>query len=261
MAPHVLIPDEYLIAEFFQGEADAIEELETQISGLQTEQAEAVEMAQEVAAYEPDEDKTVTAAAIKKVLKALIDDLKDSEGASAKRELDKLKAQDVAIKKIEKQIKVCKSSLKDKNIELEIKLQLKRLGGDGFKIESQQLIQQIEIQLPLLNPDNRTDKTRIRALNHDKAVLEERIANTDKVLAAIGGPLTDNETKHLILKKLYDIVNIELERYLNAEIRRLIAGIENLWNKYASSSQKMDEMRDKTLDKLNQLLTGLGYLK
>ena len=258
---HVLIPDEYLIAEFFQGEADAIEELETQISGLQTEQAEAVEMAQEVAAYEPDEDKTVTAAAIKKVLKALIDDLKDSEGASAKRELDKLKAQDVAIKKIEKQIKVCKSSLKDKNIELEIKLQLKRLGGDGFKIESQQLIQQIEIQLPLLNPDNRTDKTRIRALNHDKAVLEGRIANTDKVLAAIGDPLTDNETKHLILKKLYDIVNIELERYLNAEIRRLIAGIENLWNKYASSSQKMDEMRDKTLDKLNQLLTGLGYLK
>ena len=123
---HTLIPDEYLIAEFFQSDADAIEKLEARISELQTELAEAVETAQEVAAYEPEEDKTVTASAIKKVLKALIDDLKDSTGESAKRELDMLKAQDTTIKKIEKQIKDSKASLKDKTRELEDKLQLKR---------------------------------------------------------------------------------------------------------------------------------------
>ena len=85
---HTLIPDDYLIAAFFQSEADAIEELETRINELQTELAEAVETAQEVAAYEPDEEEKVTATVIKKALKALIDDLKDSAGASARRECD-----------------------------------------------------------------------------------------------------------------------------------------------------------------------------
>ena len=258
---HTLIPDEYLIAAFFQSEADAIEALETRISELQTELTEAVETAQEVAAYDPDEDKTVTASAIKKFLKALIDDLKNSTGTSAKRELDILKTQDATIKEIEKKIKADKSLLKDKTKELEDKLQLKRLGDEGFKNENQELILQVEIQLLLLDPSKKTDKTKINALNRDKAVLEERIANADAVLEAIGGQLTDDEAKHLILKKLYDIASTELERYLNAEMRHLISGIENLWNKYSSSSQKMEEARDKTFNRLNLFLTGLGYLK
>ncbi len=37
---HTLIPDDYLIAEFFQTEAAAIEELEGQIGQLQSELAE-----------------------------------------------------------------------------------------------------------------------------------------------------------------------------------------------------------------------------
>ena len=102
---HTLIPDEYLKAAFFQGEAAAIEELETRINELQTELAEAVETAQEVAAYEPDEEEKVTATVIKKALKALIDDLKDSAGASAQRERDDLKAQDTAIRNIENHIR------------------------------------------------------------------------------------------------------------------------------------------------------------
>ena len=76
---HSLIPDDYLIAEFFQAEADAIEALEAQISEAQSELAEAVETAQEVAGYEPEEDEKVTAAVIKKALKELIDDLKGSD--------------------------------------------------------------------------------------------------------------------------------------------------------------------------------------
>ena len=39
---------------------------------------------QHIAAYEPDEGERVTAAVIKKALKALIDDLKDSPGRSAR---------------------------------------------------------------------------------------------------------------------------------------------------------------------------------
>jgi type I restriction enzyme M protein len=80
---HALIPDSYLITEFFQKEAAAIEALESKIAEAQSELAEAVEGAQEVAAYEPEEDEAVTATVIKKALKELIDDLKDSKGELA----------------------------------------------------------------------------------------------------------------------------------------------------------------------------------
>ncbi|MEI7673996.1 MAG: N-6 DNA methylase, partial [Deltaproteobacteria bacterium] len=107
---HSLIPDDYLIAEFFQTEADEIEALEAQIGEAQSELAEAIETAQEVAAYEPEEDENLTAAVIKKTLKELIDDLgTPSLGApstsSALKELAKLKVQEAAITATEKRIK------------------------------------------------------------------------------------------------------------------------------------------------------------
>ncbi len=256
---HTLIPDEYLIAAFFQSEADAIEELETRICELQTELAEAVETAQEVAAYETEEDKTVTASAIKTALKDLISDLKGSTGESAKRELDFLIAQDVTIKKIENQIRDSKSSLKCKNSELEDKLRLKRLGGDGFRKESQELIQQMETRLTLLDPSKKNDTTQINALNRDWAVIKQSLINTDAVMETIGGQLTDVEAKHLILKKLYDIVNTELERYLNAEMRHLISGVENQWSKYALSSIELEHERKVTIKTLEEFMSRMGY--
>ncbi|NOZ69354.1 MAG: type I restriction-modification system subunit M, partial [Deferribacteres bacterium] len=192
---HTLIPDDYLIAKFFQTEADEIEALEAKISELESEMAEAVERAQEVAAFEPEEDEKVTTAVIKKALKALIDDLKESSGESARSELEALKAQDEAIRQIEKRIKEAKAALKEKTGELELKIQLKRLGGDGFKAESIELIQQVEVQLAELDENIRESKRKITALNKDKAVLEARIAKTDDLLAEIGGQLTDEEAK------------------------------------------------------------------
>jgi len=61
-----LIPDEYLIAEFFSSEADEIEMLEAGIGEAQSELAEAVEMAREVAAHEAEEDENVIAAGLPK---------------------------------------------------------------------------------------------------------------------------------------------------------------------------------------------------
>ena len=141
---HTLIPDEYLIAEYFRAEADAIEVLEATIAEAQGELTEAVETAQEVSSYEPEEDKKVTAAVIKKALKALIDDLKGNTGASARKELNILTDQDKIIKAIEKRIKNAKATLKDKAAELEFKLELKRIGADDFRAETQVLIAQAD---------------------------------------------------------------------------------------------------------------------
>jgi len=256
---HSLIPDDYLIAEFFQSEADEIETLEGQISEAQSELADAVETAQEVAAYEADEGEKVSAAVLKKALKALIDDLKGSTGDSARTELANLQVQDRAIKTIEKRIKDSKATLKTKTDELELKLQLKRLGGDDFKAESQKLIRQVDAQLANLDPGNKSDKKKITALYKDKAVLEARLARTDGILAAIGDQLSEEESRRLILKKLYDIAHQELNRYLNSEKRGLVQVVENLWDKYAVSSSELESER-KTLKEMDGFLKGLGYL-
>lgn len=250
-----------MIAELFQADADAIEALDAKIGELQSELAEAVETAQEVVAFEPDEDQKVTATVIKNALKALIDDLKGSTGASAKRELAELKKQDAAIKKIEKQIKDTKAEMKDKTTEMELKLELKRLGGDVFKAENQELIKQVEAQLAKLDASKKADKKKIIALKKDKDALKARIARTNALLSEINGQLIDDQAKRLILKKLYDIASDELEQYLNAEKRLLIQGVENLWNKYAVSSREMEQQREETMGRLNGFLEGLGYLE
>ena len=257
---HALITDEYLIAAFFQTEAEEIETLESRIGEAQGELAEAVEAAQEVVAYEPAEDETVTAAVIKKALKDLIDDLKCNTGASADKERATFQAQEQAITDIEKRIKEIKAALKTKTDELTLKLQLKRLGGDEFKAESQELIRQVNAGLANLDSANKDDKKKIAALNKDKAALVARLAKTDGLLAAIGGQLTEEGARGLILKKLYDLATGELTRYLNAEKRGLVASVENLWDKYAISSRELEEQRTKTLKTLDGFLRGLGYL-
>lgn len=258
---HTLIPDPYLIVAFFQAEADAIETLEAKISETQSELAEAVEAAQEVAAYEPDEDETVTAAVIKKALKELIDDLKDSTGESAEKELKALQAQEQAIAALEKRIKESKAELKILTDQLEHKLHLKRVGGDEFKAENKRLLCQVNAQLAALDGGKKEEKKKITALQKDKAVLQARMAKTDALVASIGGQLTVAEAKTLILKKLYDLANQELNRYLNAEKRRLIQVIENLWDKYAISSRALESHRTGTLKTLDGFLNGLGYLE
>ena len=260
---HSLIPDDYLIAKYFQAEANASAALEATIAEAQGELAEAVETAQEVIGYEPNEDEKVTAAVIKKALKTLIDDLKGSAGASARTELHNFMDQDKAIKAIEKRIKDARATLKEKAAELELKLEFKRLGADDFKAETQSLVAQADARLTGLDPKKKGDKKTITALHKDKEALAARLSRADTVLETIGGQLTEieHEAKWLILKKLYDIANAELNRYLNSEKRALIAVMENLWDKYAISADKLESDRATTLATMGGFLTGLGYLQ
>ena len=288
---HTLIPDTYLIAAFFQAEADTIEGLEASISESQGELAEVVEAGQELAAYEPEEDESITAAVIKIALKLLIEDLRGSTGESAKKELKALIAQEKTFTLLEKRIKESKAELKTLTDELDLKLQLKRLGDADFKAENQLLLQQVNDRItdlfkangltddspgqrpgsngtPVLSPERATQtvasksgKKQLAALQKDAAALEARLAKTDALFAQIGGKLTDEEAKTLILKKLHDLATHELNRYLNAAKRHLIQSVETLWDKYAVSSRVLEEERTETLTTLDGFLTGLGYLK
>jgi type I restriction enzyme M protein len=259
---HSLIPDAYLMAEFFQPESDAIEALEATINEAQAELDEAVETAVEVVAYEPDDgdkDKKITATVIKQALKIAMDDLQDSTSPSAARERDALKAHDNTIKAVEKRIKHAKAKQKKKQQDLAEKLELKRVGGDAFKVESQRLIEQINARIKELDPTSKADQKTIKALEKDKTTLSDRIARTDALLTDIGGPLTEAQARELILKKINDLASKELERYLNAEKRALVAAVENLWAKYAVSSRALEAARSDTLHTLDTMLAGLGY--
>ena len=256
---HTLIPDEYLIAEYFQAEVDAIEALEATIAEAQGELAEAVETAQEVSGYEPDEDKKVTATVIKKALKALIDDLKGTAGTSAKKERKKLDDQDRALKVIERRIMGAKSTLKDKVAELEFKLALKRFGADEFKAETQELIAQADARLAGLDPKKKADMKTVAAFDKDKEALNARLVQVDAVLKVIGGQISEANARRLILKKIYDVALAELDRYLTTEKRVLVRAVEKLWEKYAVSVDSMNADRAVTLETLDAFLCGLGY--
>ena len=258
---HTLIPDDYLVAEYFQPEAHTIVMLEAIISEAQGELAEAVETAQEVSGYEPDEDKKVSATVIKKVLKTLINDLKGSAGASASKELKYLTDQDKIIKAIEKRIKDTKATLKEKAAELEFKLELKRLGSVDFKAEIKVLLARAEARLVELDPEKRDDKKIIVALGKDKARLNARITRTDAVFVAIGGQISEIDARRLIQKKIYGIARSELDRYLDAEKQVLVRAVENLWEKYAVAVDELEEQRAKTLATMSDIFTELGYLQ
>lgn len=258
---HTLIPDSYLIATYFQPEANALALLDAKLSDAQSELAEAVEAAQEAVAYEPDEDETVNATTIKKALKDALDDLANSQSPSAIKERVLLKSHDKAIATLEKTIKDTKATRKVKSDELAFKLELKRQGADEVKAESQEMLATVNAQLSTLSDTKKDEKKQITALRKDQATLKARMAQADQLLAAIGGVLTDEQAKTLILKKLHDLATAELHRYLNAEKRQLMAALENLWSKYAVSSKALEEERSQTLKTLDALMAGLGYLK
>lgn len=257
---HSLIPDKYLIKEFFQVDADDIEALEALISEAQSELAEAVETAQEVAAYEPAEDEAVSAASVKKALKELIKDLKGASGQSAAKELKTLQAQEEAIVTLENRIRDSKAKLKAKTDELEFKLQLKRLGAEEFKSESKEMLRQIDDQLARLNSKDLEEKKKISALNKDKESLQGRMAEVDELAKAVGGQLSEEEARQLILRKIYDIAESELNRYLNAEKRGVVQIVEKLWDKYAVSVRELEQQQEETLESLDGFLKKLGYL-
>jgi len=258
---HGLIPDAYLIAAFFQPEADAIEALEAKVAEDQGVLAEAVETAQEVSGYESAEDEKVNATVIKKVLKDLIDDLEGSAGVGAAKERKGLIDARDAVTGVETRIKANKEQLRELQFALDLKLTLKRIGAEDEQAESKELIRGIVGQIAELNAKDPDDKKRIGALNRDKAALQRRCARADALMAEIGGQLTEQEAKDLILKKLYDLVANEQTRYLNAARRRLTAVCESLWDKYAVSSRELETERAEILTELDGLLGGLGYLR
>ena len=93
-----------------------------------------------------------------------------------------------------------------------------------------------------------------------KSALKSKQAALKLQLKKIGEVITTEQAQNLILKKHFDIINNQLQRYLNAEKRTLISAYENLFDKYYTSAQSIEQSRNKTMNELNDFLTQLNYL-
>jgi type I restriction enzyme M protein len=248
-----LIPREYFIETYFQAEQNAINENEKNIADKEAALQEAVEAVE----YEPEEGEEVTASTIKDYLKKIADENPEAEEATALK----------TIKDIEKEIKDGKKELADKLLNLDRKINIKCYGIEDEKEELRNMLKgkqdemtKLQTGLPTEKKELTKRKTAIKKCTETIAKIQERMAGLEAFLASIGGIITDEEAKTLILQKHNNLVQQELLKYLNAEKRKLIAGIEKLWDKYAVSSQELENDRTDTLNELNGFLTELNYL-
>ena len=94
------------------------------------------------------------------------------------------------------------------------------------KAETYELIAQTTAAMAELDEAAKEYKKKFNAITKDNAALEKRLIRIDSSLIAIGGQITEEDAKRLILKTLHEIANKELLRYLNAKKRNLIAAVE-----------------------------------
>ena len=307
-----LIPDDYLIEAFFKAEQAEIENTEVQQADFESQLEEAVGEALNLVEFEQDEEE----GEVKQTPKLAKDQLKAEINywlleKKKPKEAKPFQQQETKIKNLEKEIKDCKALLKEKQAELELKIELKRYGADDVKADSQQLLDTTHTEIQKLNTDieelirdfkedlnDSSDYEQIKksvtalekelkkakekpevlqqvlkaknefknitkaynARLKDTAILQAKMDSLDALLKEIGGQITNEESKKLILKKHFDIINDQLQRYLNTERRALVAAFENLFDKYYTSAQAIENKRTETMAELNDFLTELNYL-
>ncbi len=149
-----LIPDEYLIKEFFKDEKYEIEKIEIEQADFESQLEEAVEEALNLVEFEPDEEEgevKQTPTLAKSELKLQIDYFltEKNKPEEAKPYLE----QDAKIKDLEKSIKDSKALLKDKQTELDLKIELKRYGSEEVKAESKGLLVAAKKEVEKLDSD------------------------------------------------------------------------------------------------------------
>ncbi|MBB6680047.1 N-6 DNA methylase [Aequorivita sp. 609] len=307
-----LIPDEYLIEEFFKTEKAEIEQIEIEQADFESQLEEAVEEALNLVEFEQDEEEgevKQTPTLAKSELKLQIDYFLTEKNKP--EEAKPYQEQDAKIKDLEKSIKNCKALHNEKQIELDLKIELKRYGSEDIKAESKGLLVAAKKEVEKLDSDieslindfkaelkNTADYDNIKksvtafekelkkskdrpetlqlvlevkkqfkeitktynARIKDIGILQAKLDSLDSLLKEIGGMITTEESQKLILKKHFDIINDQLQRYLNAEKRALVNAFENLFDKYYTSAQAIELKREKTMTELNDFLTQLNYL-
>ncbi len=265
-----LIPEPMVIDRFFAAERDALAALEQRIAEDEAAVVEAVEAAQAVLEYEPAEDETISATIIRALLKEEIGNGETEENRPLREAAEVLKTAETALKEHRAE----HHRLDD---ELRLKVDLKLYGPEDRIEETQALLTQAEAELaaaggPPPETPVRRGKGEPKPTAEEKALLKKRkdlaadvvtlqakIADTYELMRLMGGRITEDESRELILQKHHDLVAGQLQRYVQGEERTLFGIFENLFAKYATSAQALESEREATLGELDKVLAALSY--
>lgn len=283
-----LIPDQYLIQAYFMADQQVIADAETTLAETETQLAELLD-AVEMDSDEADEESTEAERSATEVKKYLKEQLKgiardQPEGRppeSRTSEGQTLLGQLTAIVLAEERIKEGKAQVKAMQKLLAKKLNWKRYGIDDDLAELTPLLADARRSLKTFDAEHRaragnvftdgaatyTDKKTQTAYVKDRQKQEVVIGRIEADLQALhdelvqmNGVITPDESRELILQKHNELVTTELNRYLLAGKRRLLATLENLWDKYAVSTADLERRRADTLAELNAFLVDLHYI-
>lgn len=263
-----LVPRQYFIDTYFTAEQRGIEAAEAAIAEAEAQLAELIEAVD----YEAEEGEEATAKAVKEYLKRSLEDLAPKEVAV---DLNTVVEEAAALSKVlkeiaaaEKAVKEGREKLKELQADLDKKIDYKMYGVADEKRELQSLLNHTRRRIAALaesgTPEGKKEaaahaKT-VKALKADSGKMEAALDGLDDFLKSIGGVITPEECKTLILQKHNGLVQDELQKYLAAEKRELVSGIEKLWDKYAVPAERLEERRTESLNRLTHFLTELNYL-
>jgi len=88
---------------------------------------------------------------------------------------------------------------------------------------------------------------------------EMKVVRYKTIYNAIGGEMTTNEARELILEKWQHLIMDRLQQFIDTEKRILIAEYEKLWDKYHLPANTIEQDRNEAMAELNQFLKQLGY--
>mgnify|MGYP002552766496 FL=1 len=103
-------------------------------------------------------------------------------------------------------------------------------------------------------------KKKFTKLQKEVVKIQQVLSGYDATMQSIGGQITEEETRTLILQKHYNIIADQLNRYTEQEKREVIAACEHLFDKYATSAQQIAADRNKVMNELNDILKKLKYV-
>lgn len=97
-------------------------------------------------------------------------------------------------------------------------------------------------------------------LRKAKKRVEELLKQAEAQLASNKAKLSEAEQQALVLGFLREDLEAELERYAAAHRAKVVAALENLWDKYRVSLEQIEHERDEAARKLAEFMRELGYV-
>lgn len=264
--------EEYLINEYFVTEKANLDTIKVKQAENESELKELVEEALSLCEYEPEESDDEDAKEVKITPKLAKEQLAENIAFYLeKNDLKAKKSFDEILEKIkvaEKTRSDLKSELDKATDDLNLKLIVKCYGPDDETEKYEILQEQIRkefVEFEKTKPTEEKGKhvtawnKKYNKYRKDFDTLQNRIDYINNLAKEIG-LITEDEIKKLILRKHYDLIAGQLDRYVQTEKRAIVTSFENLFDKYFESAQNIREERDSVLDALTAELTKLNYL-